>query len=249
KGLLKETKAEFYTAHTREPAVYRGNPFQIEVGIAFGGDLPREEQARIFRFANRVPLLYQPSACAISKSISGTNWRNYGLTQPRNGMPEGPLIVFVHMASVWVPFTSESKEAIADYDEIRKEVGLALKECGRKLNTYIRRKQRIAREGQRRDVFQKYIGEVVRACGTMTRVDEKKLHAMLAAVARTKTETADVLLDEDGNPIKPDPSGPSDPSPTSPNGAGGRLARDESVIVVEANAKQSDDIELFDKAA
>ncbi|MEM8874338.1 MAG: DNA topoisomerase VI subunit B [Planctomycetota bacterium] len=255
KGLLKETKAEFYTAYTREPAVYRGNPFQIEIGIAFGGDLPREEQARVFRFANRVPLLYQPSACSISKAIQATNWRNYGLTQPRSGMPEGPLIVFVHMASVWVPFTSESKEAIADYDEIRKEVTLGLKECGRKLNTYIRRKQRIAREGQRRDVFKKYIGEVVKACGTMTKVDEKKLYDQLAAVARSKTETADVILDEDGKRVKVDPDKP-DPNTPGPNGAGGRLARDESVIVVEANAKQpdaddaaSEDPELFDQAA
>ncbi|HEX2972955.1 MAG TPA: DNA topoisomerase VI subunit B, partial [Tepidisphaeraceae bacterium] len=117
KGLLKEIKAEFYTAETREPAVYRGNPFQIEVGLAFGGQLPAEDTARIIRFANRVPLLYQPSACCITKSVVDTKWRNYGVSQPRSGMPEGPLVILVHMASVWVPFTSESKEAIADYDE------------------------------------------------------------------------------------------------------------------------------------
>ena len=77
KGLLKEIKAEFYTAETREPAVYRGNPFQIEVGLAYGGQLPVEDSARIIRFANRVPLLYQPSACCITKSVMDTNWRNY----------------------------------------------------------------------------------------------------------------------------------------------------------------------------
>ena len=54
------------------------------------------------------------------------------------------------MASVWVPFTSESKEAIADYDEIRKEIKLAIQECGRKLMTYVRKRQRIAREQARR---------------------------------------------------------------------------------------------------
>src|SRR5208282_1423750 len=142
-------KAEFYTAETREPAVYRGNPFQIEAAVAFGGQLVADDSARVIRFANRVPLLYQPSACCIVKSVIDTNWRNYGLSQPRNGLPEGPLVIFVHMASVWVPFTSESKEAIADYDEIRKEMKLALQECGRKLNTYIRRRQRMAREGER----------------------------------------------------------------------------------------------------
>ncbi len=219
KGLLKEIKAEFYTAETREPSVYRGNPFQIEVGMAFGGDLPSDEGARVIRFANRVPLLYQPSACSITKAVVQTNWRNYGMSQPRNSVPEGPLVVFVHMASVWVPFTSESKEAIADYDEIRKEIRLALSECGRKLNTYIRRKQKVAREHQRRDIFTKYIGEVVAACGKMTKVDAKKLYAQLEAVAKTRTVTADMQFDDEGNFIKPQRAG--------------KLDGDQNVVVVE----------------
>jgi DNA topoisomerase-6 subunit B len=176
----------------------------------------------VIRFANRVPLLYQPSACAISKAVVGTSWRNYGLSPPRTGGPEGPLVIFVHMASVWVPFTSESKEAIADYDEITKEIRLALQECGRKLNTYIRRRQRIAREGQRRHVFEKYIGEVVLACGKMTKIDPKKLYEQLQAVAKSRTATADTQFDEEGNPIKP--------SPTA-----GRLEGDENVVVIESN--------------
>ncbi len=221
KGLLKEIKAEFYTAETREPAVYRGNPFQIEVGIAYGGNLPVEDTARVIRFANRVPLLYQPSACAINKSVIDTTWKNYGISQGRNSLPDGPLVLLVHMASVWVPFTSESKEAIADYDEIRKEIKLAIQECGRKLNTYIRRRQRIAREGQRRHVFEKYIGEVVMACEKMTRIDPKKLLADLQAVAKSRTASADVQFDEDGNPIKPTPNA-------------GRLDGDENVVVIES---------------
>ncbi len=202
KGLLKEIKAEFYAAETRDPAVYRGNPFQIEVGLAYGGQLPTEESARVIRFANRVPLLYQPSACAITKSVLDANWRNYGLTQPRNGPPEGPLVIFVHMASVWVPFTSESKEAIASYDEIIKEIKLALQECGRKLSTYIRRRQHAAHEGQRRHIFEKYIGEVVTACSKMTRVNKAELYKQLQAIAKSRTLKADAQFDDEGNLIK-----------------------------------------------
>jgi len=223
KGLLKEIKAEFYTAETREPSVYRGNPFQIEVGLAFGGQLPADDSARIIRFANRVPLLYQPSACCITKSIIDTHWRNYGVSQPRNGLPEGPLVIFVHMASVWVPFTSESKEAIADYDEIRKEIKLAVQECGRKLNSYVRRRQRVAREGQRRHVFEKYIGEVVQACAKMTKVNKDRLYKDLQAVAKSRTATADMQFDEDGNLLKGEANG-------------GRLEADQNVILVESNA-------------
>ena len=201
-GLLKGVRAEFYTAATRPPSVYRGNPFQIEAGIAFGGDLKGDETARIIRFANRVPLLYQQSSCSAFKAFVETAWKNYGLTQPRGSAPQGALVVMIHMASVWVPFTSESKEAIADYDEIRKEMKLALQECGRKLGSYVRKRERIRREGQRRDAFTRYIGEVAKALHTIDpELDPVKVRDDLEAVAAVRTEMADVMLDEDGLPI------------------------------------------------
>src|SRR3989338_7435154 len=141
KGLKKEINAEFYCAVTRTPDVYRGNPFVIEAGLAYGGQQNAEESITIYRFANRVPLLYQQGACAVVKSIIQTNWRSYGLSQSQDSLPIGPLTLAVHVASVWVPFTSESKEAIAHYPEIIKEVKLALQECGRKLSIYIHKKR------------------------------------------------------------------------------------------------------------
>jgi DNA topoisomerase-6 subunit B len=201
-GLLKGVKAEFYTASTRPAAVYRGRPFAIEAAVAFGGNLPGDEPARVIRFANRVPLLYQQSACSSFKAVVETNWRTYGMQHPRGSIPVGPLVVMIHMASVWVPFTSESKEAIADYDEIRREMKLALQECGRKLGIYLRKRARMRREGERRDVFQKYIGEIAKAASAITGSDARKLHDTLLQLARKKTAVADVELDEDGKPIK-----------------------------------------------
>jgi DNA topoisomerase-6 subunit B len=201
-GLLKGVRAEFYAASTREPNVYRGRPFQIEAAIAYGGDLPREDSARVVRFANRVPLLFQQSGCSSFKAATETNWRNYDLQQPRGAVPVGPLVIMIHMASVWVPFTSESKEAIADYDEIRKEMRLALMECGRKLGGYLKKRARLKREGERRDVFQKYIGEISKACAAITGADAKKIYDALQEQARAKTAIADMELDEEGKRIK-----------------------------------------------
>jgi DNA topoisomerase-6 subunit B len=138
KGLRKEINAEFYAATTRPPSVYRGNPFIIEAGIAYGGDQPAEGSIRLLRYANRVPLLYQQGACATTKSVTSTTWRNYGLGQSRSSLPVGPATLVISIASVWVPFTSESKEAIAHYPEIIKEVKLAIQEVGRKLMSYAR---------------------------------------------------------------------------------------------------------------
>ena len=119
-----------------------------------------DEQIRVLRLANRVPLLYQQSACAINKGVIQTNWRQYGMNQPRGGLPVGPMAVVVHIASVWVPFTSESKEAIASYPEILKEIKLALQICGRKLGTYIRKGKRLKREFDKREYIEKYIPHI-----------------------------------------------------------------------------------------
>jgi len=216
-SLLKEVKAEFFAASTRPPSVYRGNPFQIEVAIGYGGGLGRDDSAKILRFANRVPLLYSQSSCCSFKAIAETSWRNYGLTQPKNSIPSGPLVVMVHMVSVWVPFTSESKEAIADYDEIRKEMKLALQECGRKLGTYLRRRKRMSRESERRSVFERYIGEISRCCNSLVGTDTDKLYKALMKQAKRRTDEADAQLDDEGNILDDN----------------GRLGNDDDVIIVD----------------
>ena len=222
-GLYKQIKGEFYTAVTRPPAVYRGNPFVIEAGLAFGkapeqaagkpqqptmplaeGEQHDEddELARVIRYANRVPLLYQQSACATFKAVLDTTWRNYGVAQSRGALPAGPMVVFVHMASVWVPFTSESKEAIADYDEIRKEIKLALQECGRRLGVFLRRRERAKSEFRRRNIFELYIDEVVEACNRLKggKLAKEKLKNQLQKIAskRTGGEKTDEILGHDG---------------------------------------------------
>ncbi len=161
-GLKKEIQADFYTAKTRNPAVYRGNPFQIEAGLAYAKpgeneDLNAEEPVRLMRFANRVPLLAMSGACAMTKSTTGVNWKAYGLSQPRGSLPFGPMVVMIHIASVWVPFTSESKEAIAHYPEIMREITFALQDCGRQLSHYLSRKRRADEAARKRNFIELYI--------------------------------------------------------------------------------------------
>jgi len=162
-GLRKEVEADFYTSVTRAPAVYRGNPFQIEVALAFGGPLPADGPARLYRFANRVPLLYQQGACAMAKAATSISWRAYDLQQPRGGLPVGPLAILVHIASVWVPFTSESKEAVAAYEEIHKEVRLALQECGRRLGLFVGKRKRAAEAERKTDYITTYLPPIAEA--------------------------------------------------------------------------------------
>ncbi len=163
KGLKKEVNAEFYCACSRPPSVYRGNPFIVECALAYGGEQPADSPITVLRFANKVPLLFQQGACAVTKSLITTNWRSYGLSQSTGALPLGPVILVVHLASVWVPFTSESKEAIAHYPEIIKEVKLAVQECGRKLGSYVGKKKRIGDELKKRGYIEKYIPHIAQA--------------------------------------------------------------------------------------
>ena len=179
KGLKKEIDAEFYAAVTRPPSVYRGNPFQIEVAVGYGGNISSDGLAKVIRYANRVPLQHQAGACAVTKSVVQTAWRNYAIQQSRGALPSGPLIIMVHMASVWVPFTSESKEAIASYPEIIKEVKLALQEAGRKLATYVRKKKKVAEEGKKKSYIEKYLPHLGIGVKDILGLDEKEEKAML----------------------------------------------------------------------
>ena len=174
RGLRKEINAEFYCSVTRPAAVYRGNPFVIECALAYGGEQESDKVIRIMRFANRVPLLYQQGACATTNAIQNNSWRAYGLQQSRSSLPVGPCTIVLHMTSVWVPFTSESKEALAHYPEIIKEIRLALQECGRKLGSFVNKKKRIGDEAKKRSYIEKYIPHVAEALKEIMKLDDIK---------------------------------------------------------------------------
>jgi DNA topoisomerase-6 subunit B len=160
RALKAEVEADFFATVTRRPTVYRGNPFLVEVGLAYGGNMSADDTITLYRYANRVPLQYQQGACAITKAVTSTDWKSYQLQQPRGALPVGPMLLLVHIASVWVPFTSESKEAIANYPEIIKEIRLGLQECGRRMATHVRKRRREADELKKRAYIEKYIPQV-----------------------------------------------------------------------------------------
>ncbi len=198
-ALKRQYKADIYYAVSRPPAVYRGNPFLIEAGIAYGGDLPSEEPVEIMRFANRVPLLYQQSACAMTKAIISTSWRSYNIQQPKGSLPIGPMVIFIHIASAWVPFTSESKEAVAHYPEILKEIRLALMECGRQVSMHISRTKRYMDQEKKKSYIEKYIphiGEALREILELNKAEEEKVNLTLRDTLE-KSRTKIVLTEVD----------------------------------------------------
>ena len=185
-GLKQQVEADFYAATSRSPSVYRGNPFTVEAALAYGGpNLPGDELITLLRFANRVPLLYQQSACAVTKSVIQTNWKAYSIQQSRGALPTAPMVLMVHIASVWVPFTSESKEAVASYPEIMKDIRLALQDVGRKLGLFIRRGLREADAEKKRSYIEKYIPHIGIALQEILGITEKQKEKVCATLKDT----------------------------------------------------------------
>jgi len=179
----KEISPEFIVTSSRPASVYSGNPFKIEVGLVYGGNLPKEESVRIMRFANRVPLLYQQGGCITTKAISSIDWRHYGLEQRGGkGIPSGPAILLVHVASTQIPFTSESKEAIADVEEIKKEVQLAFRECARNVRKHISKKKKREKTREKFDLITKILPEIAKKSAKMLDKPVPKLDPIITKI-------------------------------------------------------------------
>jgi len=198
KNVLGSIKAEFYAPPiTREPRVFAGNPFIVEVGIVYGGQLNKEDPVQILRFANRVPLMYQQGACAITQSIEAVDWRRYGLEQRGGqGIPFGPAIILVHVASTKIPFTSESKEAVANVPEIREEIELALKACARRLKTHLNKAAKRSKAKVKFEIVQDIIPMIAEKSAKIVGKPVPKLSGTITKIMNV------VWIDDDVQPEK-----------------------------------------------
>ena len=179
----QEISPEFIITASRPPAVYSGNPFQVEVGLVYGGSLPKDTQVRLLRFANRVPLLYQQGDCVTTSAISSIDWRRYGLDQSGGkGMPSGPAIFLTHVSSTLIPFTSESKEAIADIPSIENEIKLAFRECARKVQHHVNKQVRRAKTREKFDLITKILPEIAKKSANMLDKPVPSLEAVITKI-------------------------------------------------------------------
>jgi len=184
KQVLEEYRPDFYTLPiSRTPSVFAGTPFLVEVGMVYGGNLPKDQPVQILRFANRVPLLYQAGGCAITKAVQGINWRNYGLEQKKGkGTPNGPAIILVHVASTNIPFTSEAKEAIADISEIKKEIKLALRNNAKTLSKHLKKQKKRAKVSEKFDLVQKVLPAIAEKTSSVVGKPVPNLDKVVAAI-------------------------------------------------------------------
>lgn len=200
KGLRKEIDSKFAYTVTRDPKVFLGTPFQVEAGIVYGGEIPPGDQVQILRFGNRVPLLYQQGGCAMTHAIERINWRPYGLEQRGGkGIPNGPAVILVHLASTNVPFTSESKEAVADVDEILDEIVRALMDCGRRVKSHINKKNKLKKVSEKYTLIKEILPEIARKSSSIVGRPQIQLDPVITKIMNVHVIDSGIIHREVGD--------------------------------------------------
>lgn len=183
KGLSKAIDSRFASTATREPQVTQGNPFQVEVGLVFGGDLNADSPIEILRFANRVPLMYQQGGCLLTKALESVDWKRYGLEQPGGrGIPKGPVAVLVHLASTNVQFTSEAKEAVAANEEVLEEIRRALLEVGRGLKNHLKKSSQRKKAQEKFELINVILPEISKKSSQLLGREEPDLAPVITQI-------------------------------------------------------------------
>ncbi|MGZ3773436.1 MAG: DNA topoisomerase VI subunit B [Bdellovibrio sp.] len=141
KSINRLGEVDFFAVVTRKPRICDFKPVVVEVALARFKDRNQEgdSQVTLLRFANRVPLQFDKSGCAITWAIESVNWKSYGLQQPKDSLPLGPYIFAVSIVSPFIKFKNASKETIDASEELVGEIRLALIQAGQKLSRHIKK--------------------------------------------------------------------------------------------------------------
>ena len=198
-GLKGVLKPEFAYAVTRKPSSYSGHPFIVEVGVAYGGEVPLspDKGPILYRFANKIPLLYDEGSDVCWKVVSDANfnWRQYNVKLPDR------IAVLVHICSTKIPYKGVGKESIADVPEIEREVRNAVKEAARHLRLYLSKKIRAEEEKRKIMTLVKYVPEVARSLSILSKppasdgnpVDYESIKSVLMKIIERRARKIDGL--------------------------------------------------------
>ncbi|MDO8124342.1 MAG: DNA topoisomerase VI subunit B [Candidatus Hermodarchaeota archaeon] len=189
-GIRSTLNPEFVKVTQRPPNSYGGHPFIVECGLAYGGDVPMKESIIIYRFANRIPLIFDEYKDVAAKVIRAVPWSRYRI---RPGMP---IAAFVAVVSTKIPFKTAGKEFIADLTELEYDIRMGLMECARSLKGHLRQKEKVQRERVRASVYEKYLPIIARDIAALAgrrKVPDTKTLIQSALSIKLEDEEEEVL--------------------------------------------------------
>ena len=193
-GITKElglTEEDYIQVVTRKPSTYLGYPFIVEAAVATGKTIRKTHGPgiTIYRFANRIPLLFDESSGVIWKAANkNINWKTYSVES------DTPLVIAVHVCSTKIPYKSVGKEFMADQPEVEKEITNAIREASRGVRSYIRRRSRLQRERRRLNIFAKFLPKIAEFSAKLAERDElPNVEPLLEAVSANLPEVEEKI--------------------------------------------------------
>lgn len=153
-GILKELEPDFVAAFQRKPSTYSGHPFIVETAIAYGGKIPSKSDIILYRFANKIPLVYDEWGDVCWKVVKSINWRRYRVSL------DMPVAVFVHICSTKIPYKTVGKEIVADRPEVTREILNGIRQVARRLERYLSKQEKARRAQRRLTIFSRYLPKI-----------------------------------------------------------------------------------------
>jgi DNA topoisomerase-6 subunit B len=165
-GILKELKPEFIAVSQRKPSTYSGHPFIVETAIAYGGNIPKKDDILIYRFANRIPLLYDEASDVSVRVIRSMNWRRYKVTT------DMPIAILVHVCST-----------------VKVEILNGIREVARQLQKFLTKREYVEKERRRLTVFSKYLPKIARFSTNLAgKKEEPNIELLLRSVKKIEEQ-------------------------------------------------------------
>jgi DNA topoisomerase-6 subunit B len=208
KSIMRLGDVDFFSVVARKPRICDFKPVVVEVALARFRDRSskEDEPVQVLRFANRVPLQFDKSACAITRAIESINWKSYGLSQPKKSVPSGPYIFAVSVVSPFIKFKNASKETIDSSDDLVEEIRRALMQAGQRLSRHIRREDKEADLERKLQHLEQFGPILVKGLARLTKASQArekraeeglvKLLGRDTMVAQTALATAEARLDQ-----------------------------------------------------
>lgn len=173
------------TAYSSRICVVNNRPTIVECGIAYGGDIP---SFKLYRFANKIPLLYDEGSDVAREVISEVGINKMGIskkevkeqfsnveTRSDRTVEYLPIHIFFHICSTKIPYKTAGKESIASEGDLKKYMKSCLSDLYRKVSAQIRRELKIKEDENKLRLYKHYIPFIVNAISESIKIDSKKL--------------------------------------------------------------------------
>jgi DNA topoisomerase VI subunit B len=181
------------TAYSSRTCVINNRPTIVECGIAYGGDLG---SFKLYRFANKIPLLYDEGSDVAREVISEVEINKMGISkkevkeQFRNAETRSdraieylPIHIFFHICSTKIPYKTAGKESIAAEGDLKRYMKSCLSDLYRKVSAQIRRELKMKENENKLRLYKFYIPFIVNAISDSIRIDVKKLTSAFNGLA------------------------------------------------------------------